>query len=341
MSKIWYRLAIFFLLVVAGNTGCKSIKSNPEILYQTITISKQTYVHDKASLKSTRLETLREGERVAVLLEPKNKWLQIRTPSGVIGWVESRDALRREYFDEWENLSKKLEGQKPQSKGESADEANLRLRPGRDTVKVYKMNGAKTLDIFAMAHTQRPGSEPKAEKPAKKQTAVQVAEKSKSPSGKRRSADSTKYDTWYLVRTSDGVVGWLYSGLVTLHVPEELARYAEGKQIFAWHVLTVSKDDQGEHPWYLSIEREDDSNQDFDRVRVLYWNVARKRYELAYRIQNIIGVLPVEANRVEPGQQPSYKIRHLNEENPSQIIIDEYQMTGTQTKKINTSIESV
>jgi hypothetical protein len=341
---MWYRLAIFSLLIVLG-MGCKAIQSEPEVLYETITVSKQTYVHEKPQLRSTRLETLKEGERLSVLLEPKNKWLQVRIPSGIIGWIESRDALRREYFDEWDKLSKKLEGQKPQSKGETADEANLRLRPGRDTAKVYKMSGIKSIDIYGMAHTIRPGTEPETAKPAtdpKKQIAVQAADKSKAAAGKkRRSSDGTKYDTWYLVRTSDGVAGWIYSGLVSIHVPEELARYAEGKQIFAWHSLTVSKDDQGEHPWYLSIEREDDSNQDFDRVRVLYWNTARKRYELAYRIQNIIGVLPVEANSVEPGQQPSYKIRRLNEENPSQIIIDEYQMTGTQTKLVNTIIESV
>src|SRR5438477_2177869 len=138
MSKIWYRLAIFFLLVVAG-AGCKAIKRQQQILYETITVSPQTYVRESSTIRSQRLETLKEGERLAVLQEPKNRWLQVRTPSGMIGWIESRDALRREYFEEWDKLSKKLESQKAQSKGETAEEANLRLRPGRDTAKVYKL----------------------------------------------------------------------------------------------------------------------------------------------------------------------------------------------------------
>src|SRR5439155_2429686 len=162
--------------------------------------------------------------------------------------------------------------------------------------------------------------------PDPKKVAAKTPDQPKKAAGKKssknRQSDPTKYDTWYLVRTPEVIVGLLYSGLVNVNVPEELARYAESKVIIAWYVLTVTKEEDGkEHPWYLSIEREEDSNKDFDRVRVLFWSANHHRYELAYRVQNIIGLFPVEYTRVDPGQpgQPSFKIRHLNEDNPSQI----------------------
>src|SRR5204862_7040426 len=108
--------------------------------------------------------------------------------------------------------------------------------------------------------------------------------------------------------------------------------------------LAVSKDANGEeHPWYLSMERDENSDLDFDRVRVLFWSTNHRRYELAYRVQNIIGLFPVEAKRVDPGQpgQPQFKIRHLDEDNPGRVIIDEYEMTGKQTKRLNTTTEGM
>lgn len=342
-----HRLAILLLSVVAL-CACDrfNIKSEPSVLYETITISRQTYVYDKAVLRAQRLETLKEGERLQVLLEPKNRWLQVRTPSGMIGWIESRDALRQEYFQEWQQLSKQIEGKTPQTKGDTAEEAYLRLRPGRDTIKVHKLSGSKKVEIFAVAHTEKPpkpGEKPVGEKAGKSNVKAVDKGKPARPGGKK-SGDGPKYDTWYLVRTTDGLVGWLFSGLVTLSIPDELNRYAETKTIIAYHILTVSKDENGqEHPWYLSIEREDGSNQDFDRVRILYWNTKRGRYELAYRIQNIIGVFPVESKRVDPGQSglPSFKIRRLNQDNLNQIIVDEYQVNGAQTKLVSSTPEGV
>ncbi|MEW6734345.1 MAG: SH3 domain-containing protein [Acidobacteriota bacterium] len=346
MSKMWHKLIIFCLLLVS--VGCDTIKSESPILYETITTSRQTYVCNKPALRGAqRIETLKEGERIVVLQEPKNRWLQVRTPSGTIGWVESRDVLKRANFDEWQKLIKQMETLVPQMKGETAEEANLRLQPGRETIKVHKIVGSKIVDIFAMAYTSKPDSG-SGNNPSAAVTSLQnTAKTTKQPnpkSGKRSRSSGPKYDTWYLIRTQEGMGGWVHASLVNIVVPEELARYAENKTIIAWRILTVSRDDQGqEHPWYLSIEREESTNVDFDRVRILYWNLNRKRYELAYRLQNIIGTFPIEATRIDPGQdgQPSFKIRRLNPDNPNEIIVDEYQMNGTQTKQIASNREGV
>jgi hypothetical protein len=78
-------------------------------------------------------------------------------------------------------------------------------------------------------------------------------------------------------------------------------------------------------------------------VRVLFYSPNHNRYELAFRIKDIIGIFPVDSARVDPGQpgQPSFKVRHLDPDDPSKVIVDEYQMNGTQTKKVATTTESI
>src|SRR5215470_2781831 len=113
MGKIWCYLIIISMLIVLP-AGCSKLRDEQKPLYETITTSQQTYIYEKSVPRSARIETLKEGERLVVLQEPKNRWLQVRTPSGAIGWVETRDVLNHEHFEEWESLSKKIKGIEPQ-----------------------------------------------------------------------------------------------------------------------------------------------------------------------------------------------------------------------------------
>ncbi|MEW6731716.1 MAG: SH3 domain-containing protein [Acidobacteriota bacterium] len=317
MSRKYFNPTICLLLVILG-TNCKLSKSDPTPLYKTITTSKQTYIRNSPTRRAKRLEKLSPGIHLLVLQDPKNRWLRVRTPSNTVGWVESRDLLKRKHFEEWQQLSKQIVNSKPQMHGITIESANLRLYPGRDTIKITRLSDSVPLSIFKMAHT----------------IANTISKKTRS------GPVTTRFDTWYLVRTTGGMVGWVYARLINIDIPEELVRLSENRAIVAWRILTISIDSEGrEHPWYLSIEREEGSNRDFDRVRVLYWNIKRKRYELAYRIKDLIGILPVEANRVDPNQSgyPSFKIYHKKETHQEEILVDEYQLIGSQIKKLSTS----
>ncbi|MCS6885322.1 MAG: SH3 domain-containing protein [Blastocatellia bacterium] len=302
---------------------------NRAVLYKTITISKNNYVYERSDRRSNRIEVLKEGEYVAVIAAPGNRWLQIISPSGRIGWVESRDLLSRSDFEEWQKLAKSVEKMRVQSRAETYVEANLRLRPGRDSTTLIKIPELSEVEIYALAHTVRPGSEAtRHQQEQKKQTSKPPPPKPGKPGiMKPKKPEGPSYDTWYLVRTSNGMVGWIYSGLAYLKVPEELALVSEGKTIIAWYAISFVKAENGEYkPNYLSIEREPGSNRDFDRVRLLYWNPRRKRLELAYRIQNIQGVLPVEVTPLEPGHigTATFRIRHIK--SPGTVVVDDYQI---------------
>lgn len=319
-------------VILLALTGCNPTQSTRPVLYRTITISKNNHLYERSDRRSNRLETLKEGELVSVLVVPGNRWIQVSTSTGKTGWIESRDLLDRSDFEEWEQLAKRVEQMRPQSYAETYTEANLRLRPGRETTKLVKITEMKQLSIYAMAHTVKPGSEPNEATPQVK------------PAGKTRKKklEGPTYDTWYLVKTDEGMVGWLYSGLAHMKVPEDLALHSEGKSIVAWHALNFVKNENGDYkPNYLSIEREAGSNRDFDRVRFLYWNLRRRRFEMAYRIQNIQGVLPVESTPLEPGKTGSatFRIRYIKPDNPNTLIVDDYKVDDLKVSLIKSSTE--
>lgn len=326
-----YAIIVILLLLL---TGCNTIQGTRPVLYKTITISKNNHLYERSDRRSNRLETLKEGEHVNVLAVPGNRWIQVSTSTGLTGWIESRDLLDRSDYEEWEQLAKKVAQMRPQSYAETYTEANLRLRPGRDTTKLIKITEMKALDIYAMAHTVKPGSEPSEATPPVKNN--------KTGKGKPRKPEGPTYDTWYLVKTSEGMVGWLYAGLAHMKVPEELALHSEGKSIVAWHALNFTKDEKGDYrPNYLSIEREAGSNRDFDRVRFLYWNTRRKRFEMAHRIQNIQGVLPVESTPLEPGKSgiATFRIRYLKTDAPNTLTVDDYQVDNLKVSLLKSSTE--
>ena len=341
-------LAILLFLFLSLTIGCNSIDkiSEPDVLYKSITLSPQSYIYEKPIARTQRIETLKEGESIEILQDPKNRWLKVRVPSGKIGWLESRDALRREYIEELSQLKTRIGNRPPQMKGDTLDDVYLRLRPGRDTIKVYKLFGTKILEIFDIAHTERPGAKSNVAETNKSNKPVKAIDPKTSTKKKKKSDPSSeqKFDTWYLVRTPEGTTGWLYAGLVDIHVPEELALLSENKAIVSWRILTTSKDLEGkDHPWYLSIEREPNSNKDFDRIRVLYWNTKKSRYELVHRIQDISGIFPVDSVRIDQGEsgKPTFKIRYLSKDDPNVIVIEDYELVGTQVKKTASTTETL
>jgi SH3-like domain-containing protein len=344
MRRFGHYLLLLILLI---SLACNTLQSSTEqLLYETITTSRQNHIYERPALRTARLETLKEGERIQVLQEPRNRWLKIRTATGKVGWIETRDVLKRDYFDQWQELAPQVQKQQLQMQGDTLAEAYLRLQPGRDTVKVYKLVENQPVDIFAIAYTERPlpagSAAPKPPAPVKKLVASPTPLPGKKGKKSRRSADNgKKYDTWYLVRTAQGATGWIFAGLVSLRIPEEVARFAESKLITTWRNIGKITDPEGNaHPSYLLLEREENTPRDFDRLRVLSWNRGRKRYDTTARVSDLVGFLPLEF--YAPNSEITtyrFKIQHFNSEDARQIFTDEYETNGVQLKKLNRTVE--
>ena len=122
-----------------------------------------------------------------------------------------------------------------------------------------------------------------------------------------------------------GQIGWVYSRLVEFHVPEAIARYAEGQRIIGAYVLQTV-DDPDAHsrhrPARITTGRHgltrpsSARNQhsgvrhrreflkhglpyDFDQIRVFNWNLKKHRYETSFREHNIDGLSPRKALQIQ------------------------------------------
>lgn len=135
-----------------------------------------------------------------------------------------------------------------------------------------------------------PRQEPKA---AAAKKAPAAAKKGKGRKAKQAQPAGPPMEDWFLLRAKDKA-GWALAPRVEMTIPDEVAQYAEGKAITAWHVLDEVQDGDQKKPQCLWATSERvGSAYDFDSIRVFIWNRARHRYETSYRERNQQGVYPL------------------------------------------------
>ncbi len=105
---------------------------------------------------------------------------------------------------------------------------------------------------------------------------------------------------WWLVRDDQGRTGWVWSRMLDIDIPQEIAGLAENQRyVGAYRLRTVddpdSKFPDGQAPEYVALTNswKDGLPYDFDQVRVFTWNTKKHRYEGASREKNIEGYLPL------------------------------------------------
>ena len=120
-------------------------------------------------------------------------------------------------------------------------------------------------------------------------------------------------EDWWLVRDSQGRIGWIMARRIDVDVPDDVAGYAEGQKMVAAYLLRKvydpdSKFPDGQAPEYVTVLNpyQDGLACDFNQVRVFTWNVRKHRYETAFRQRNLQGYLPVVvASRSEDKGSPA------------------------------------
>lgn len=116
----------------------------------------------------------------------------------------------------------------------------------------------------------------------------------------RKPAEPPKYEDWSLVRTKEGRAGWILTRTMTMTIPDEVARYAEGHRITSWFDLGDVHDGEAVKKHYLwtTIEKGGEPYE-FDGFRIFVYNARRHRYETGYREKNVRGYFPSALHPVE------------------------------------------
>lgn len=116
----------------------------------------------------------------------------------------------------------------------------------------------------------------------------------------RRPQEPPKHEDWSLIRVKDGRAGWILTRTMTMTIPDDVARYAEGHRITSWFDLGDVTDGETVKKHYLwTTITKGGEPYEFDGFRIFVYNTRRHRYESGYRAKDVRGYFPSALHPVE------------------------------------------
>ena len=238
------------------------------------------------------ITTVNYGEPLDVLRRFQDQ-VQVRTKTGLTGWVAEREILSADVWQKAADLDKRTASLASQARGHTRVLTNLRVDAGRDAIRLRQLNKGTPLEIYERRTVEVPTSGP----------AATTDDSAGEPAAQKK-------EDWWLVRartTDKDVSGWVLGRFIDLDVPEPLPDYASsaGMRIVAWFELNKVTDTAGKsRPQYLLVGAHGPEGQpcDFSLLRVYTWGKKRDRYETAYIESDVCGKLPVH---IEPAPHGS------------------------------------
>ncbi len=284
------------LLTVACGRGRGRVL---EVVYVS---APQAFLRDRVAPVYNKVTTVKNADRLEVL-DRDRRFLKVRTPSGAQGWIEQRNTISQQTYDQLQKLAQDNKDDPVQATGTTRNDTNIHLEPARDSEHLYQLSEGAKVFILKRATSE-------------KQPAAAAAPPTSA--GKKEPPKPVMED-WWLIRDAQGRTGWVLARMVDIDVPLEIAQYAEGQRIQAFFPLDQVQDGDKKVPEYLVLlsEPKDGMPFDFNQVRVFTWNVKRHRYETAYRERNLEGFFPVTVTHQDfdkEGNLPVFiiKVRDAN-----------------------------
>ncbi|MEO6923526.1 MAG: SH3 domain-containing protein, partial [Bryocella sp.] len=288
-------LAAASLVLLAG---CSRFSHKKHSGKHVFVIAKQSYLVDRVAAVSNRVTTVTNGQELEVLGSSR-KFVKVQTPDGKVGWIREDKVADEALADKFDELKDQHTANIGVAQATVHDEAYLHIAPGRETPRFFLMSEGDKVTLLDRASIKKalpPGAALAQAKPdAKKVAGVDV------PTG----PPPPPMEDWWLVRTAKGDVGWIYSHLIDVDIPDALGRYAEGQRYLGAYLLTKVEDPESgmvsngnpvsSIPEYVAVLSPYKAGlpYDFNQVRVFTWNVKKHRYETAFRQKNIAGYLPL------------------------------------------------
>ena len=298
-------LGFAVLLVVAAGFYLHSRHSSPalEIVYAG---NRQVTLQSTTAQVHEAVTTVSYGDRLEVLQRYQDQ-VEVRTAKGLTGWVAERDLLSADVWLKAADLEKKTELLPVQARGHAKVLSNLRIDPGRDSIRLRQLNKGVQLDVF-------------------ERRAIEVPQANTSGTGALEESNAeppeAKKEDWWLVRAhisdKELVSGWILGRFITLDVPQPLLDYASSAamRIVSWTALNSVLDSSGKlKPQYLLLGAHGPEGQpcDFTMLRVYTWGKQRSRYETAYVEGGVCGRLPVSVTASQSGGDTKFSFYDLSD----------------------------
>jgi hypothetical protein len=271
----------YFLVYAPGHTAPAEIAY---VLPLSVTV-----VDTPAQIRLDVTE-LRTGDLVQVLNRTRN-WAHIRVVDGRTGWLELKDLIDSQTYQQGQQELRDMEKIQPQATGHTSNEVNLRLKPSREAPQLSLLAPNETVQVFGRRYLER---------------APKDADASPSTGDNDQTAPAANREAWYWVRA--GIRGgWVLGRFITLDIPPEISHFAQSVNTVAWMVLGSVPDNGRMVPQYLVTDRTGSPEFDFDHIRVFTWSLKSQQYVTAYVESNVPGFFPIVVSRVE--DKPVFRLR--------------------------------
>ncbi|MFZ1156420.1 MAG: SH3 domain-containing protein [Candidatus Sulfotelmatobacter sp.] len=300
-----YRVVLAVVLTAALVALPACNRRGRRVLEVAYVSAPQASLRDQVAAAYNRVGTVKNGERLEVIDHEKH-FSRVRTAAGLEGWIEQRYLVDQKTYDAIQKLTQENQADPVQAPGILRNDTNLHVTPGREAEHLYQLASGAKVSIL-----KRGTAEKQVGASANAMPARTVKPRGNAPAG-------PALEDWWLVRDSQGRVGWVLSRMVDVDAPLDIAQYAEGQRIVAFFELNeVDDTDKGVQKkvgQYLCIltEPHDGLPYDFDQLRVFTWNTRKHRYETAYREHGLNGVLPVTVTHEDfdkEGNLPVFIVR--------------------------------
>jgi hypothetical protein len=320
--------AVFLFLLLCGCSSHAPQQPSAGVAYAgpaTLNLRK-----DLAS-KSANVGSVHHGEKLDVL-ETRRRFVKVRTPQGIEGWVDSTFLLTPQQMDDLRRLADSASKLPSEGTASAFDTLNIHADPSRQSPSFFQIAEATAVEVIGHRIAPRVSATPSAKIVRRTATPKKARKESKRapllippPPGppppkdwqllsRPRVPDLPGYrapevkpvpiDDWSLIRTKDGKVGWVLSRMLQMSIPDEVAQYAEGHRITSYLSLGDVKDkdkDTTMHNWLWTTVSTGQFPYEFDSFRVFVWSARRHHYETAYIERNVKGHYPVTAED-RPGE---------------------------------------
>jgi len=351
-------MRFYFVLILLGTAGwtLTSCSDGPEpasAIGEAYAGPMTLNIRQEIGLKSPVVATLKHGEQLEVL-GVRRRFMRVRTPAGVEGWVDSEKLLTTEQMGRLRAVAEVAAKLPSQGEATVYDARNVHTEPHRQAPSFLVLKEEERFDVLGHKLVDRGPYVSEVTKKIEKATAPAPRKKSprtsKTNAKRRKDGDvelppmpdppavpanwrelsqrntpaevaavekkkeersalamlirppqePPKSEDWSLIRIKDGRAGWILTRTMTMTIPDDVARYAEGHRITSWFPLGDVQDGDvvKKHYLWTTIVKGGESYE-FDGFRIFVYNARRHRYETGYREKAVRGYFPSALHPVE------------------------------------------